>query len=88
MKVVPQVHTAKVNLAIAAAQVVKAVNAVHNHPTYHHNLHHTRPYHPAVQVNLQAGRVNQAHHLHSLHWLAQCQAKVAAAQYNILHLYP
>ena len=88
MKVVPQVHTAKVNLASAAVQVVKAVNAVHNHPAYHHNLHHSRQDHPAVQVNLQAGRVYQALHLHSLHWLARCQAKVAAAQSHVFHLHP
>ena len=88
MKVVPQVHTATVNLASATAQVVKAVNAVHSHQAYHHNLHCSRPDHQAVQVNLQAGRVYQALHLHSLHGLARCQAKVAAAQFHVFHLHP
>ena len=74
--------------ASAAVQAVKAVNAVHSHPAYHHNLHHSRPDHQAVQVNLQAGRVYQALHLHSLHGLARCQAKVAAAQSHVFHLHP
>ena len=88
MRAVPQVHMAKVNLVSAAVQVVKAVNAVHSHPAYHHNLHHICPDHQAVQVNLQAGRVHQALHIHYLHGIAHCQAKVAAAHYHVLHLHP
>ena len=88
MNAVSQAHKAKVSQASALVQVVKAVNAVHSHPVYHHNLHHSRPDHQAVQVNLQAGRVYQALHLHSLHGLARCQAKVTAAQSHVLHLHP
>ena len=88
MKAVPQAHKAKVGQASAAVQVVKAVNAVHSHPAYHQNLHHSRPDHQAVQVNLQACTVYQALHLHSLHGLALCQAKVAAAQSHVPHPLP
>ena len=67
---------------------MKAVNAVHCHPAYHQNLHRICPDHQVVQVNLQARRDYQALHLHFLHWLAHCQAKVAAAQFHVFHLHP
>ena len=88
MKAVAQAHKANVSLASVAVQVVKAVNAVHSHPAYHQILHRSCPDHQVVQVNLQARRDYQALHLHSLHGLARCQAKVAAAQSHVFHLHP
>ena len=88
VKALTQAHKANVHVASVAVQVVKAVNVVHSHPAYHHNLHRSCPDHQAVQVNLQACRVYQALHLHSLHGLALCQAKVAAAQSHVFHLHP